>query len=230
MHEVDVVSKQNMTSVIQREVAVTAKPDVAAVSESPVDAISKADLANDFVWSLRGRCYKLGDDVPHPDGVIPAHFVTAREMDPAVLVPHLFEATDPGFPTRCRPGDLIVTGRNFGTGPKGNGYIAMHALGLGLLCESMSVQAYRAAISTGLRVLSPCPGITTLCDTGEDIAIDFLTGVFTNHTRGTTTTFAPVPEALRELIAQGGNAGWLEQWWRQRSATTNKDQTTTLAR
>ena len=72
----------------------------------------------EFNWLLRGRCYKLGHDVPHPGGVIPNRLIVAREMDPQKLIPHLFEETDPGFHTRAKPGDIIVTGRNFGMGRK----------------------------------------------------------------------------------------------------------------
>lgn len=168
---------------------------------------------SEFNWSLRGRCYKLGHNVPHPGGVIPLSFITARETDPTVLIPHLFEETDPGFSTRSKPGDLIVTGKNFGMGVKGTGYIAMHALGLGLLCESMSVQAYREAISTGLRVLSPCAGILALCETGDDVEADFQSGIFINHTRNKKLAVPPVPEDLQDLIEKGGNIAWLEHWW-----------------
>ena len=168
----------------------------------------------EFNWILRGRCYKLGHDVPHPGGVIPAFYITARETDPAVLVPHLFEETDPGFHTRSRPGDIIVTGRNFGMGQKGAGYIAMQALGLGLLCESMSMQAYRAATAEGLRVLPRCPGVLEMCESGDDLEMDFLLGRLVNHTQNRVADFEPVPVALRELIEQGGNAGWLAHWQR----------------
>lgn len=168
---------------------------------------------SEFAWVLTGRCYKLGHDVPHGGGVIPAHFITARETDPAVLVPHLFAQTDPGFHTRCRPGDIIVAGRNFGMGQKATGYIAMQALGLGLLCESTSVQAHRAAISEGLRVLPRCPGVLDLCETGDSLEVDFGSGLFKNLTRGIEHRFEPGPEALRELVARGGNAGWLAHWW-----------------
>jgi 3-isopropylmalate/(R)-2-methylmalate dehydratase small subunit len=178
---------------------------------------------HDFQWTLRGRCYKLGHDVPHPGGVIPARFITAREMDPAVLVPHLFSETDPGFAERSRPGDIIVAGRNFGMGPKGNGYVAMHALGLGLVCESMSVQAYRAAISTGLRVLNHCEGITSVCETGDELEVDFRTGALVNHTRGVALMLPPVPAALRDLVALGGNEGWLRHWWLDRQARAGAD-------
>lgn len=168
---------------------------------------------SEFSWSLRGRCYKLGDDVPHAGDVIPASFVTGREMDAQALIPHLFERIDPGFHTRCRPGDLVITGRNFGMGPKGNGYVAMQALGLGLLCESTSVQSYRAAISTGLLVLPHCPGITALCESGDDVECDFRAGRYTNHTRNLTRDFPPVPPELRDLLEMGGNQGWLRHWW-----------------
>lgn len=168
---------------------------------------------SDFPWTLRGRCLKLGHDVPHADGIVPARFITARETDPAVLIPHLFEALAPGFGNACQPGDIVVAGRRFGMGPKVPGYIAMRALGLGLVCESMPVQAYRAAIGEGLRVLSPCAGVLALCDTGDTLEVDYAQGRFTNLTRGRSTPFVPVPQELREIVAAGGNVGWLTHWW-----------------
>lgn len=171
---------------------------------------------SDFQWRLKGRCYKLGDDVPHPGGVIPNWLIAGRHMDPKELVPHLFEETDPGFHTRAKAGDIIVTGRNFGMGPKMNGYIAMQAMGLGLVCESMPFLAYRAAIGVGLRVLTDCPAATTLCDTGDELEVDFRNGLFINHTRGITREYPPLPEKLCGIVALGGNTGWLRQWWATR--------------
>jgi len=170
---------------------------------------------NDFDWVLRGRCYKLGHDVPHAGGVIPNRYIIARQFDPAELVPHLFEETDPGFHQRCRAGDIIVTGHNFGMGPKMNGYIAMRALGLGLVCESMPFLAYRAAIGEGLRVLTDCPAVTEMCDTGDELEVDYRNGFFLNRTRNVSREYPPMPEALMEIVELGGNAGWLRRWWQQ---------------
>jgi 3-isopropylmalate/(R)-2-methylmalate dehydratase small subunit len=170
----------------------------------------------DFDWVLNGRCYKLGHDVPHAGGVIPNRYIIARQFDPAELVPHLFEETDPGFHERCRAGDIIVTGRNFGMGPKMNGYIAMRALGLGLVCESMPFLAYRAAIGEGLRVLTDCPAVTEICETGDELEVDFRNGLFVNRTRGVSREYPPMPEALMDIVAVGGNSGWLKRWWQQR--------------
>ena len=102
-------------------------------------------MTAEFQWQLAGRCYKLGHNVPHPGGVVPNRIIVGRHFDAKDIIPHLFEETDPGFHMRCRPGDIIVAGRNFGMGPKMNGYIAMQALGLGLVCESMPFLGYRAA-------------------------------------------------------------------------------------
>ncbi len=172
----------------------------------------------EFSWVLRGRCTLLGDDVPHADGVIPQRFITDRETDPAVLMPHLFELTDPGYASRCQRGDLIVAGRNFGVGQKSTGYIAMQALGLGLLCVSMPTQGYRGAINAGLPVLANCPGVTEMCNTGDDIEVDFSTGRFTNFTNSATAHFTPVPESLRDLVALGGGEAWLKAWWRNKES------------
>jgi 3-isopropylmalate/(R)-2-methylmalate dehydratase small subunit len=168
----------------------------------------------DSTWTLRGRCLKLGHDVPHANGIVPLRFITARETDPQVLAPHLFEQIVPGYASECRPGDIVVAGQRFGMGPKVPGYIAMRALGLGLVCESMPVQAYRAAISEGLRVLSPCPGVLDTCDTGDLLEVDYVTGRFSNETRGTTTNFAPLPRELQDLVLHGGTSGWLAHWAR----------------
>jgi 3-isopropylmalate/(R)-2-methylmalate dehydratase small subunit len=146
-------------------------------------------------------------------GVVPMRIVSEMRYDPKDIVPHLFEETDPGFHERCRPRDIIVTGRNFGMGPKMQGYIAMQALGLGLICESMPFLAYREAIGIGLPVLTGCTNASSHCETGDDIEVDFLSGRFANHSRNTTFDYPPVPDALREIVLLGGTTAWLRQWW-----------------
>lgn len=135
-------------------------------------------------WTWRGRCYRLGDDVPHMGGVVPMRIVTEMRFDPGRDRADPFEETDPGFHLRCRPGDLIVTGRNFGMGPKMQGYIAMKALGLGLVCESMPFLAYREAIGLGLPVLAGCDDVTAARRTGDELEVDFEQGRFINQTQG----------------------------------------------
>ena len=97
--------------------------------------------------------------------------VSEMRTDPKDIVEQLFEGVIPDFHQLCRPGDIIVTGRNFGMGAKMQGYIAMKALGLGLVCESMSFLAYREAIGIGLPVLTGCKGISSACDQGDELRV-----------------------------------------------------------
>jgi 3-isopropylmalate/(R)-2-methylmalate dehydratase small subunit len=92
----------------------------------------------------------------------------------------------------------------------------MRALGLGLVCESMPFLAYRAAIGEGLRVLTDCPAVTEICETGDELEVDFRNGLFVNRTRGVSREYPPMPEALMDIVAVGGNSGWLKRWWQQR--------------
>ena len=70
--------------------------------------MSTSETTTPFAWVRRGRCYRLGHDVPHMGGVVPMRVVSEMRFDPKDIVPHLFAETDPGFHERCRPGDVIV--------------------------------------------------------------------------------------------------------------------------
>jgi 3-isopropylmalate/(R)-2-methylmalate dehydratase small subunit len=94
----------------------------------------------------------------------------------------------------------------------------MQALGLGLVCESMPFLAYRAAIGCGMRVMTDCVSATEICETGDELEVDFRNGFFINRTRDIRREYPPVPELLHELVESGGNAGWLAQWWKMQQA------------
>ena len=167
---------------------------------------------------MRGRCWHFGHDIPHMGGVVPMRIVSEMRTDPKDIVEHLFEGVIPDFHKLCRPGDLVVTGRNFGMGAKMQGYIAMKALGLGLVCESMSFLAYREAIGIGLPVLTGCKDISSTCQQGDELSVDFQTGVFSNITQKREFQFEPVPLALQDVLSSGGTTAWLHQWWQQKKA------------
>jgi 3-isopropylmalate/(R)-2-methylmalate dehydratase small subunit len=76
----------------------------------------------------------------------------------------------------------------------------------------MPFLAYRAAVGCGVRVMTDCAGVTEMCETGDELEVDFRDGFFENRTRGIRREYPPVPETLLELIALGGTGGWLRQW------------------
>jgi 3-isopropylmalate/(R)-2-methylmalate dehydratase small subunit len=151
-------------------------------------------------------------------GVVPMRIVSEMRTDPKDIVEHLFEGIIPDFHKLCQPGDLVVTGRNFGMGAKMQGYIAMKALGLGLVCESMSFLAYREAIGIGLPVLTGCSGISSACHPMDQLSVNFQTGLLVNITQDRQYQFEPVPLALQDVLSSGGTTAWLQQWWAKRQA------------
>lgn len=177
---------------------------------------------SEFQWVRRGVCHKLGHDVVHDGPMMNFKFVIDRVTDPAVLIPHLFADSDPGFKDRVKPGDLIVAGRNLGKGKAHvQAYIAMQALGLGVLCESMPFLTYRGAIASGLLLMAECKGVSECAESGDELEVDFLTGKFVNHTRNLTRQFPAVPEGLRDTIRLGGTKGVIRDWWEREGRKAN---------
>lgn len=169
-------------------------------------------------WKTQGRAHVLGHDVPHDGGVISFDMVIGRVMDPAVLRPKLFEQIDPGLAQRLAPGDFIVAGRNFLSGKAhNNGLIAMKAMNLRILCESMPVRAYQAVVGLALPCLADCPSIGELVADGDEIEVDMLSGQVRNLRSGRSARYAPVSDAVRQLTEQGGTRGSLERHLRDHS-------------
>ncbi len=168
-------------------------------------------MANTFL--KRGLCHVFGDGVPHDEGVMAFKYAIERVTDPKLLIPHLFEQVDQTFAARVKSGDIVVAGKNFCCGkPHIQGYIAMAALGMAVLCESMPHKSLRRAVSVGLPVLTGCAGGTAFVRNGDEIEVDFESGAARNITTGAETHFAPMPPILRDIVANGGSAGSLRAW------------------
>ena len=168
---------------------------------------------------MRGRCHKFGHDMGIDTEVLPHRYSKLYPFDAEKLVPHLFETVTPDFHLRTSPGDFIIAGKNFAAGKAHpQGLIAMAALGLNLLCESMPFNAYRGAISRGIRCSRHCPGILELVSDGDMIRHDFLTGRFVNETTGKEAQFAPIPERLLNMMLLGGMKPMLIEWAKARQA------------
>lgn len=161
-------------------------------------------------WTLRGRCWVLGDDLVMDHDVMAFRFAIERITDPEVLVPHLFEEVMPDFASQTKPGDIVVAGRNFGKGhPHTQGFVAMKALGLGLITHSMPFNTFRAAISQGVLCLPECPTIKDHVLQGDELEVNFATGQVLNHTQGLQIQYSPIDPMLQDIVAAGGMKGFL---------------------
>jgi 3-isopropylmalate/(R)-2-methylmalate dehydratase small subunit len=161
----------------------------------------------------RGTCHLVGDDVSLDDGIIPHRFAAQRVTDPRELVPHLFESIDRDFARRVKPGDIVLAGRNFACGkPRLQGFIAMAALNLGVICTSMPYKMLRRAVARAIPVIVGGPEAHGIAVTGDEIEADFSTGAVWNLTRDLRTAVPAMPPILRDIVASGGMQATLENW------------------
>jgi 3-isopropylmalate/(R)-2-methylmalate dehydratase small subunit len=161
----------------------------------------------------RGRCHKFGHEMHMDTKVMPYRYMALYPFDADKLVPHLFEEVMPDFHRRTQPGDFIIAGRNFAYGKAHpQGLIAIAALKLVLLCESMPFNSFRGAISRGILCHRRCAGITDVVSDGDTVEMDFATGEFCNLTTGATATYAPVQRDLLDMMLLGGMRPMLARW------------------
>jgi 3-isopropylmalate/(R)-2-methylmalate dehydratase small subunit len=163
--------------------------------------------------TLRGRCHKFGDDIFTDTKLLPYKYGALYPFDAEKLVPHLFEEVTPDFHKRTQPGDFIVAGKRFAYGKSHpQGFIAMAALKLNLLCESMPYKSYRGAIGRGIVTHRRCEGIAAIVNDGDEIEMDFATGELRNLSSGASAQYAPVQPMLLEMMLEGGTSAMLARW------------------
>ena len=156
-----------------------------------------------------GRVFKYGDNID-TDVIIPARYLNTS--DAKELAAHCMEDVDPGFTGVVRPGDVIVAGRNFGCGSsREHAPLAIRTAGVGcVIAASFARIFYRNALNIALPILE-CPEAAAAIRAGDEVTVDFDTGVITDRTTGQTFTAEPFPPFMRELIAAGGLAAYLKK-------------------
>ncbi|MDR1321864.1 MAG: 3-isopropylmalate dehydratase small subunit [Gracilibacteraceae bacterium] len=149
-----------------------------------------------------GKAWKFGDNID-TDAIIPARYL--NETGAAHLAAHCMEDADPEFAARARRGDIIVGGRNFGCGSsREHAPIAIQAAGLtAVIAESYARIFFRNALNIGLPIYE-CAEAVRGIETGDEVEVDFSSGLIRNKTKGTEYQARPLPPFMREIIAAGG--------------------------
>ena len=150
---------------------------------------------------IEGRAWVFPEANINTDLMMPA--ATFR-MPRAEQARHVFESYRPGWADAVGKGDVIVAGRNFGTGSSRPAPSLMADLGVAaVLAESLNGLFFRNCINTGMAA-AECPGILELVAEGDPVAFDPATGAITNGRTGRTTQGSALPEELIAIIADGG--------------------------
>lgn len=156
-----------------------------------------------------GTVLKYGDNVD-TDVIIPARYLNsfdAKELASLAMVD-----IDPTFTKRVKPGDIMVARKNFGCGSsREHAPLALKTAGIScIIADSFARIFYRNAINIGLSILE-CPEAAEAINEGDEVKVDFDSGIITDVTTNQTFQAVPFPPFMQELIAQGGLVNYVNQ-------------------
>lgn len=152
--------------------------------------------------NTQGKVFKYPDNVD-TDVIIPARYLNTSDAKELAL--HCMEDIDTEFVKNVKKGDIMVAGWNFGCGSsREHAPLVIKTCGTGcVIAKSFARIFYRNAINIGLPILE-CPEAAEEINSGDEVEVNFDTGVITDKTTGKTYKAQPFPEFIQNIIAKGG--------------------------
>jgi len=151
---------------------------------------------------LKGKVFKYGDNVD-TDVIIPARYLNSS--DPENLAAHCMEDIDADFADEVSEGDIIVGGKNFGSGSsREHAPLAIKYAGVScVVAESFARIFYRNSINIGLPILES-PEAVRAAEAGDELEVDIDKGQIKNLRTGESYQAEPFPPFMQEIIKDGG--------------------------
>ena len=149
-----------------------------------------------------GMVFKYGDNVD-TDVIIPARYLNSS--DPAELATHCMEDIDKEFVKKVNKAE-----KNFGCGSsREHAPIAIKAAGVScVIAETFARIFYRNAINIGLPIIE-CPDASRGIEAGDEVEVDFDSGIITNKTKGTSFKGQAFPEFMQKIIRAEGLVNYI---------------------
>lgn len=151
---------------------------------------------------FEGKAWVFPDNVD-TDQITPGKYLTL--ITPEELGKHVLEGARADFPSKVKPGDVLVAGRNFGCGSsREHAPQAIKGAGVPVvLAESYARIFYRNAINVGLPILE-VEEIGKKVREGDVLKVHLTTGVVENVTRGERYQAVPLSDKAMSILRAGG--------------------------
>ena len=162
---------------------------------------------------VRGRAWTFGDNISGDNGIIEFGMVRdyTKPYDEKALAETCFKRIRPEFRSQVKEGDIVVGGRNFAHHNHPQVGVAIKACGIrAIVVESTDTSFVRKSLNVGLPVLI-APGVTQLIADGEELEVDFATGVVRNVTRGMSLTTKPYSARMIAIWQSDGLVEYLRK-------------------
>lgn len=157
---------------------------------------------------VKGKVIKYGDNVD-TDVIIPARYLNTS--DALELASHCMEDLDKDFSTKAKCANIIIGGKNFGCGSsREHAPIAIKAAGIKcVIAETFARIFYRNSINIGLPIVE-CAEAAKDIEEGDEVNIDFKTGIITNVTKNKTYKAEAFPEFMEKIIKSEGLINYIK--------------------
>ena len=157
--------------------------------------------------AAQGTVFRFGDNID-TDVIIPARYLNSS--DPKELATHCMEDIDKTFVDKVHEGDIIVADKNFGCGSsREHAPIAIKAAGVScVIAKTFARIFYRNAINIGLPIIE-CEEAANDIKAGDEVKVDFDSGLITNMSNGNTYQGQAFPEFMQKIIASEGLVNYI---------------------
>lgn len=157
----------------------------------------------------KGKVFRYGDNVD-TDVIIPARYLNTS--DPMELAKYCMCDIDQDFVKQVQEGDIIVADANFGCGSsREHAPLAIKTAGVScVIAASFARIFYRNSINIGLPILESPEAVANIA-AGDEVEVDFDTGVITNVTKGQTYQGQAFPPFMQEIISAGGLVPYINE-------------------
>ena len=157
--------------------------------------------------TFTGKVWVLGDDID-TDIIIPTEYLALKTIDD--MKQYGFSPLRPELAGQIKEGDIIVAGKNFGCGSsREHAPIAIKAAGVScVIAETFARIFYRNAINIGLPIIE-CPEASKAIEAGDEVEVDFDSGVITDVTKGTSYQGQAFPEFMQKIIDAEGLVNYI---------------------
>ena len=161
----------------------------------------------------QGTAHIFGDNI-NTDIISPPQYM---ELSAQEAAQYAMSSVDPDLASRVTPGDIIVAGKNFGSGSSRElAPLSLKHLGVGAIIAKFFARIfYRNAINLGLPVVECAE--TDNIKPGDRLTVDFAAGTIRNETRSETYACSTLPPHILALVQKGGLIAHLKE---QRAAKT----------
>ena len=154
---------------------------------------------------MKGSVIKYEKDNIDTDVILPGPYLKIHDYNE--LAKHAMEGLDKDFHKKVKPGDFLVTGKNFGCGSsREHAPIALSCSGIkAVLAVSFARIFYRNAVDGAfLLPIEIDENAFRDISNGDSLEIDTSENEVKNLTKNKSYKMKPFPELIGKIIAAGG--------------------------